>query len=120
MTSMFVPEPVMSLAVTPKKSKKGGGAEIDNFSKVGKIGVVEWLRPPPDRHEHSNGFTPRFLRRFPHTRLEVTDLQVRYISLTVDIRNSLQYRFGLDNVFNLFTVYHMMKLTVTSPDKFFP
>lgn len=35
MTSMFVPEPVMSLAITPKKSKKGGGSDtVDKFSKV--------------------------------------------------------------------------------------
>eukprot|EP00903_Cladosiphon_okamuranus_P017647 g16252.t1 len=35
MTSMFVPEPVMSLAVTPKKSKKGGGGDTnDKFSKA--------------------------------------------------------------------------------------
>lgn len=35
MTSMFVPEPVMSLAITPKKSKKGGGSDTaDKFSKV--------------------------------------------------------------------------------------
>lgn len=35
MTSMFVPEPVMSLAISPKKSKKGGGSDItDKFSKV--------------------------------------------------------------------------------------
>lgn len=32
---MFVPEPVMSLAITPKKSKKGrGGDAADKFSKV--------------------------------------------------------------------------------------
>lgn len=32
---MFVPEPVMSLAITPKKSKKGGGSDTaDKFSKV--------------------------------------------------------------------------------------
>lgn len=37
MTSMFVPEPVMSLAITPKKSKKGGGSDTnDKFSKVGE------------------------------------------------------------------------------------
>ena len=37
MTSMFVPEPVMSLAITPKKSKKGGGSDTtDKFSKVKK------------------------------------------------------------------------------------
>ncbi|CAM9285599.1 unnamed protein product [Ectocarpus sp. 6 AP-2014] len=35
MTSMFVPEPVMSLAITPKKSKKGGGSDTaDKFSKA--------------------------------------------------------------------------------------
>lgn len=35
MTSMFVPDPVMSLAITPKKSKKGGGTDVaDKFSKV--------------------------------------------------------------------------------------
>ncbi|CAN0378363.1 unnamed protein product [Pylaiella littoralis] len=35
MTSMFVPEPVMSLAISPKKSKKGGGSDItDKFSKA--------------------------------------------------------------------------------------
>lgn len=38
MTSMFVPEPVMSLAITPKKSKKGGGSDTnDKFSKVKKM-----------------------------------------------------------------------------------
>lgn len=33
MTSMFVPEPVMSLAISPNKSKKGG-ADTESFSKA--------------------------------------------------------------------------------------
>lgn len=35
MTSMFVPEPVMSLAISPNKTKKGG-ADTESFSKVGR------------------------------------------------------------------------------------
>lgn len=41
MTSMFVPEPVMSLAITPKKSKKGGGSDTaDKFSKVSIVQIL--------------------------------------------------------------------------------
>lgn len=51
MTSMFVPEPVMSLAITPKKSKKGGGSDTtDKFSKVEPMGpsLRNWVSKSGD------------------------------------------------------------------------
>lgn len=47
MTSMFVPEPVMSLAITPKKTKKGGGSDTaDKFSKVRSWPLFHFVANP--------------------------------------------------------------------------
>ncbi|CAN0035926.1 unnamed protein product [Scytosiphon promiscuus] len=51
MTSMFVPEPVMSLAITPKKSKKGGGSDTtDKFSKA----FARFTREDPTLRVHTD------------------------------------------------------------------